>query len=108
MDILVHSPLVPYIERKPSIQPIAKIFTAMQQNDWKKTMEPIKPVHAPWIKLWKDSAVTWKPQGADVYTGSGGGGLAAASTGMKEASRKASSLDDLFLFIGFYVGCWIG
>jgi len=47
----------------------------------------------------KENDVTWQPRGADLYTGSIGGGKAGASMAMKEAARKASTLADLFLFI---------
>jgi len=43
--------------------------------------------------------VTWKAQGADVYTGSIGGGLPGAISGMKGMGQTSSSLAALFLFI---------
>jgi len=52
-DILTHSSFVPFIDRASSIQPIDEIFPRTLQNEWKKNMEPTRPVHAPWVELTK-------------------------------------------------------
>ena len=100
-DVFLHPSFVPYIDRKPSIQPTDQIFSSTQHNAWKKMMEPTRPVHAPWFELSKDEDITWKPQGYDVYTSSAGtvGDLAGATSNMKETARTVSSLTNLFLFI---------
>ena len=46
-DIIVHEHFIPFVNRTQSIQEIENIFTARQQNEWKKTMEPLRPVHSP-------------------------------------------------------------
>jgi len=98
-DIFLHQSFLPYIDRKFSIQPIDLIFTATQQNAWKEDMEPIRPLHEPWIELSQDDDITWTPGGEDSYTGSSGGGLAQPNVGMAETARTASILADLLLFI---------
>jgi len=98
-DIFVHPSFIPYVDRKPPIQPIDQIFSASEQNAMKRTMEPTRHVHAPWTELSKDDDVTWESRGRNVYTGSAGGGLAGPISRMKEAARNSTSLADLFLFI---------
>jgi len=45
-DVFLHPSVVPYIDRKASIQPIDLIFTATEQDTMRRTMEPMRPVHA--------------------------------------------------------------
>ena len=68
-DILVHCSFVPFIDHSFSIQPIDEIFSRTLQSEWKKDLEPIRPVHAPWIKLTNDHNITWEPQWQDTYAG---------------------------------------
>lgn len=98
-DVILHPSFIPYIDRSFSIQTIDLIFTATQQNAWKKDMEPLRPVHDPWIELSEEADVTWSPRAEDTYTGVSGGGLAAPTSGMSETARKASLLTELFLFL---------
>jgi hypothetical protein len=53
-DILTHSSFVPFIDPASSIQPINEIFPRTLQNEWKKNMEPTRPVHAHWVELTKE------------------------------------------------------
>ena len=62
-------------------------------------MEPIRPVHEPWIELSQDDDIKCTPGGDGKYTGSFGGGLVQPTSGMAKTARTASSLVDLFLFI---------
>ena len=60
-DILTHSSFVPFIDRTSSIQPTDEIFSRTLQNEWKKNMERICPVHAPWVELTKEHDIKWEP-----------------------------------------------
>ena len=51
-------------------------------------MEPNRPVHAPWVELSKEEDIKWHPKGADIYTGSAGGGIAGPTSRMKETARN--------------------
>ena len=62
-------------------------------------MEPIRPVHAPWVELTADNNNQWEPDRQDRYTGSSGSGYAGPSSAMQEVARKADSLCAIFLFI---------
>jgi hypothetical protein len=72
-DILTHSCFVPFIDRASSIQPIDEIFSRTLQNEWKKNMEPTRPVHVPWVELTKEHNIKWEPSWQDKYTGPQGG-----------------------------------
>jgi len=74
------------------MQKITDIFTATQQNQWKRDMEPIRPVHAPWREQTRDDSVTWSPGRPDQYTGPGGGPPAGPSQKMIEVARTAQTL----------------
>ncbi len=52
-DILVHCSFVPFIDRSSWIQPIDEIFSRTVQNEWKKELELIRLIHAPWVELTK-------------------------------------------------------
>ena len=64
-DIVIHPYFVPFIDMSASVKEIADIFTATQQNEWKKKMEPIRPVHEPWVEITKDNNFSWEPGRAD-------------------------------------------
>ncbi len=52
VDILTHSSFVPFIDCIIlSIQPIDEFFSRTLQNKWKKELEQICSVHAPWVEL---------------------------------------------------------
>ena len=98
-DILLHKFFVPFINRTPSIQPIDLIFSKTQQNQMKRDMEPIRPVHPPWQELSAEDDVVWHPTGDDLYTGSQGGPNSGPSALMKQLASSAESLVTMFLFI---------
>ena len=90
---------MPFLNKSASIHPIDEIFTKREQNEMKKKMEPIRPVHLPWIEISKDNDVKWAPDGTDKYDNSGGGGVAGPSSAMLEIARTAKSLADIFMFM---------
>ena len=98
-DIIIDECYVPFLNKSASIHPIDEIFTKREQNEMKKKMEPIRPVHLPWIEISKDNDVKWAPDGADKYDSSGGGGAAGPSSAMLEIARTAKSLADIFMFM---------
>jgi hypothetical protein len=72
-DIIVDSRFIPFINRSDSIVPVEKIFTATQQSEWMKKMEPLRPVHQPWQEVTPENDMRWTPNSADSYTGYLGG-----------------------------------
>jgi len=79
--------------------PIDEIFTKQQQNEMKKQMEPIRPVHYHWIGISKENNIIWESSGTAKYTNSREGGVTDPSSAMLEIARKAKYLADVFLFI---------
>ena len=60
-DIVTHPYFVKFINRKASIQLITKIFHVSQVNEWKRKMEPSRPVHGDWVELTpKNDHIKWK------------------------------------------------
>ena len=98
-DIVIHPYFVPFVNRSASVKEIADIFTATQQNEWKKKMEPTRPVHEPWVEITKDNNFSWEPERADRYTGPAGGTKAGPLRKMIHIARSAESLVCLFLAI---------
>jgi hypothetical protein len=61
-DILIHCSFVTFIDCSSSIQLIDEIFSRTVQNKWKKELEPIRPIHAPWVELTKEQEdIKWEP-----------------------------------------------
>ena len=92
MDIFLHPFFVPYLNKSQSIQPIEEIFSKTEVREWKKKMEPERPVHAPWIEVTEEEDVKWEPTGSDTYTGNAGGGTvgpSSASTCLPSPSSMA-------------------
>ena len=98
-DILTHSSFVPFIDRASSIQPIDEIFSRTLQNEWKKNMEPTRPVHAPWVELTKEHDIKWEPSWQDKYTGPQGGPPAGPTQFIVDIVRSAKGLADIFFAI---------
>ena len=73
-DIFSHPSFVPYLNKSQSIQPIQEIFTKTEVREWKKKMEPERPVQASWIEVTEEEDLKWEPTGSDTYTGNAGGG----------------------------------
>ena len=98
-DVFLHPHFIPYVNKKESIQPIDEIFTKTTMREWKKEMEPTRPVHSPWIEISKEKDVRWSPTGDDVYTSSAGGGNVGPSSEMQEVIRSTDSLAAIFMFM---------
>jgi hypothetical protein len=67
-NIIMHESFIPFINRKASIVPVTQIFKAKDVTQWKRTIEPIRPVHHPWLELTEDQYVEWEPAWTDNYT----------------------------------------
>ena len=98
-DILVHGSFVPFIDRSSSIQPIDEFFSRTVQNEWRKELEPIRPVHAPWVELTNEHNIMWEPRWQDKYTGPHGGPKAGPTQFIADIVRSAKDLCDIFLAI---------
>lgn len=64
-DIIIHPHVISFINRSNGIQLITDIFNKKQQDDWKKEMEPTRPVHAPWTEQTKENNIKWKESRQD-------------------------------------------
>jgi hypothetical protein len=90
---------VPFINRTNSIQQITQIFTTAQTNDWKRMMEPLHPVHKPWVELTEaNDNITWEPSPNDSYTGSQGGPKHGPTQSIINIARQSWCL--AFVFLG--------
>ena len=93
-----------FIDRTKSIRRIQDLFTKTEVSEMRKTMEPLREVHTPWLEIkdHKDASnnFTWKPRREDTYEGSEGGPKAGPSnTIINEARKNDASLVTLFLVI---------
>jgi hypothetical protein len=98
-DIFIHKYFGPFIDQKHTVQQIDAIFTATQQNEWKKTMEPDRPVHHPWVEQTASTNFEWSPPKRDSYTGPHGGPSFGPTQFMKDIVRSADNLALIFLAI---------
>ena len=98
-DILVHGSFVPFIDCSSSILPIDEIFSRTVQNEWRKELEPIRPIHAPWVELTNEHNIMWEPRWQDKYTGPHGGPKAGPTQFIADIVRSAKGLCDIFLAI---------
>jgi hypothetical protein len=99
-DILVHCSFVPFIDRSSSIQPIDEFFSRTVQNEWKKELELICPVHAPWVELTKEQEdIKWEPSWANKYTGPHGVPHAGLTQFIADIVRSGQGLCDIFFAI---------
>ena len=57
-DALLHPWFILYIDQPFSVHEITEIFSKTQQNAWKKEMETVCAVHAPWVEITKGKNVT--------------------------------------------------
>ena len=98
-DIIIHEYVISFINRTNGIQLITDIFNKKQQDDWKKEMEPTRPVHAPWTEQTKENNIKWKESRQDQYDGPLGGPKCGPTNYIKDAVRNATSLACVFLAI---------
>ncbi len=97
--IVTHSKFCNFIDRAFSIRSIDEIFSKQQQNDMMKKLEPVHPVHDPWIELSTENNRSWEPSFNDKYTGPSGGGKCGPSNKLIEIARSTESLAQLFFAI---------
>lgn len=97
--IIMDESFVPFINRTQSVKLITQLFDKTTINEWKKRMEPVQPVHEPWIELTEDNDVTWEPQFEDKYTGPNGGTKAGPTQYIVNIARNSTSLADIFFGI---------
>ena len=64
--LILHPSFVPYLNKGVSIQLITDIFTKTQTREWKKEMEPIWPVHSPWVEITKEDNIRWEPDKGEI------------------------------------------
>ena len=97
--IIMHEYFAPYINHTQSITTIDKIFTAQDVAEWKCKMEPIRPVHLPWIELSDDCDIEWQSQPGKSYNGPFGGPNACPTQQIKNIAHNATTTADIFLGI---------
>ena len=99
-DIIIHKFFHTHIDKSKSIRLIEELFSARDQSEMKKKMEPLRNVHQPWKELKKDGEVfAWQPREEDSYTGSDGGPKCGPTQWIKDKAMNATSLACLFLAI---------
>ncbi len=64
-----------------------------------RKLEPVRPVHDPWIELNKENNIQWTPHREDTYCGSQAGGRCGPSSKMVSIAKSTESLAQLFLSI---------
>jgi len=47
-----------------------EIFSKTEIREWKKELEPLHPVHKPWVKMLEETNVKWEPAVDEMYMGS--------------------------------------
>ena len=99
-DIVIHPYFVKFMNRKASIQLITKIFQTSQMNEWRRRMEPQRPVHGDWIELNQDNDhIKWTPTWNDSYHGPQGGPKAGPTRHIVNLATPNASLADIFFGI---------
>ena len=98
-DIIIHPHFALFINRTFTVQTIDEMFSKTQQNEWKKELEPNRPVHKPWKEITKDDNVEWVPPERDSYTGALGGPPAGPSRYIIDVASGTKSLASIFLAI---------
>jgi hypothetical protein len=78
-------------------------FLRTQQNEWKKELKLIHPVHTPWVELTKDHDIKWEPSWNDKYTGSNGGPHAVPTQFIVKIVGSAKGLCNIFFAIPPFV-----
>jgi hypothetical protein len=102
LNILTPSSFVPFIDCTLSILPIDEMFSRTLKNEWKRELEPIPPVHAPWVELTKEHNIKWEPIWEDKNTGPWGGPHAGLTQFIVEIVCSAKGLANI---IGHYYLC---
>jgi hypothetical protein len=98
-DITINKMFVSFNNRIASIQTVDAIFSATQQNDWKKELEPERLVHSLWVELTKEKNFEWTPLEVDSYTGFARGPLVGPTTYVQGIAMQTQDLLSIFLAI---------
>jgi hypothetical protein len=69
----------------------------MQQNEWKRELEPSQPVHRPWIELMINSDVQWQPPLLHCHEGPNAGPCMGPIQYIKDVIRTATNLLAVFI-----------
>ena len=97
-DVVLHKDFVKFINRKESIRTMDVMLSKREQSDLKKEMEPLRPVHEPWVEL-DENSEAWEPPQEHSYTGSQSGGKWGPTSAItKVATATGSTLAQLFFF----------
>ena len=91
-DIFLHPSYVPYLNKTQLLHPIDEIFSKTEVREWKKKMEPTRPVHKPWIEIDEENDITWEPDHEDAYSGNSGGPTAGPSSAILQVVCNATCL----------------
>jgi hypothetical protein len=54
-----------YIDKAKSIRLVEDIFTGVKKRDMLKKMDPLRPVHEPWLKFVEGDGLSWTPPRTD-------------------------------------------
>ena len=99
VDLLLSAPFVPFIDRTDTLTTVDNIFGANQLRELQRELEPIRPVHEPWVELNAESDLNWEPSGHYSYTGSAGGSLFGPTSAILTQARTATNLACMFFFL---------
>ena len=72
--VITSKDFVPYINKTKSIRLIQDIFSRAEQREMLKRLEPLRPVHSPWVELVEGEPYHATISPNDRYTGPSGGG----------------------------------
>lgn len=98
-DVVTSAKFAPILNRTRTVQKINEIFARKTVNDWKKEMEPIRPVHAPWKEQTANNNITWTPHEDDCYSGCAGSVNSGPTSYIRDIAAHACDLADIFLAI---------
>ena len=71
-DIIINKIFISFINSSSPVQLISGIFSKNLQNKWRKDMDTIRKVHAPWKEPKRYVNIKWQPGPADQYKGPSG------------------------------------
>jgi hypothetical protein len=78
---------------------MSEMFSKMQQNEWKRELEPSQPVHHLWIELTINSNVQWQPPWLHCYEDLNAGPCVGPTQYIKDVIRTATNLSAVFIGI---------
>ena len=98
-DIVCHDHFVAILNRSKTVQSVNEIFAKKDMAEWKRQLEPTRPVHSPWTEQTADSNVEWSPGKGDNYQGDGGGPPAGPTSYIRGVAESARDLACIFIAI---------